>query len=194
MVLVASWVSRRSASSVLVLIAWPSCSSRELITAAEFVARLLIVRSASPVVALIVWLKCSSPRTQQLGGSAAPFLDFLGHGVGATEQQFFEAHDPRVDRRGDLVAREPSALSMSSILPPMLSASWAPRTLITLVTSAMRLSSAPTTSLPPSAIVLAMSMTREASASLSVWVRPSIASRKRTNCWSRLAVTSPIWW
>ena len=33
-------------------------------------------------------------------------------------------------------------------------------------------------------------MTREASASLSVWVRPSIASRKRTNCWSRLAVTS----
>ncbi len=79
---------------------------------------------------------------------------------------------------------------MSVILAPMFSASWAPRTLITLVTSAMRWSSAPTTSLPPSAMVLAMSMTREASASLSVWVRPSSASRKRMNCWSRLAVIS----
>ena len=65
-------------------------------------------------------------------------------------------------------ARVPSAWSMSSILSPMFSASLAPRTLMTPVTSAMRLSSAATTSLPPSASVLAMSMTRAPSASLSV--------------------------
>ncbi len=54
----------------------------------------------------------------------------------------------------------------------------------------MRLSSAVTTSLPPSASVLAMSMTREERASLSVWVRLSSASWKRARRWSSVAVTS----
>ena len=45
------------------------------------------------------------------------------------------------------------------------------------VTSAIRLSSAPTTSLPASAIVLAMSITRAPSASLSFSVRPSAEHR-----------------
>ena len=88
------------------------------------------------------------------------------------------------------MAREPSALSISSILAPIVSASLAPRVLMTPVTSLMRLSSAVTTSLPPSASVLAMSMTREDSASLSVWVRLSSASWKRARRWSSVAVTS----
>ena len=50
------------------------------------------------------------------------------------------------------------------------------------VTSAIRLSSAPTPSLPASAIVLAMSITRAPSASLSFCVRPSAEHRPDEPC------------
>ena len=79
---------------------------------------------------------------------------------------------------------------MSLILAPIVEASSSPRELMVTVTSPMRLSSAATTSLPPSASVLAISMTREDRASLSVWVRLSSASWKRDRRWSSVAVTS----
>jgi hypothetical protein len=57
-VLVASWVSERSASEEFVLIASLNCCSRVLMTPVAEVARFPIERSASPVLDLIAVLSC----------------------------------------------------------------------------------------------------------------------------------------
>jgi len=59
-VLVASWVSERSASALLLLTASPSCWMRELMRLEIELVRPPIERSASLVLALMALLSCSA--------------------------------------------------------------------------------------------------------------------------------------
>ena len=74
-------------------------------------------------------------RVEHVGGGLGADLDLLGDVLGAADQQLLEAADAGVEGVGDFEARVPSDLSMSSICAPIVSASLAPRVLMTPVTS-----------------------------------------------------------
>ena len=136
-------------------------------------------RSASPALLRIVWLSCSMRETMALP-TDWPRTSICEATVSTRPTS---SSWKRVMRVSSVVAissaRAPSVLSISSALECSVSASFVPRELIVPLASSIRFSSAPTTSLPPSASDLAISITRAPSASLSELMRPSSASPRR---------------
>ena len=80
-----------------------NCSTRELIVSAvAVVSSVDRLRRPRSVLVLIVLAELLRARAEHVGGGLAAGLDFLGHGLGAADQQFLEAADARVEIVGDL--------------------------------------------------------------------------------------------